>query len=158
MSYLFVAVQCGKNDAPLPPERGSSYAIMSQQNALRSNNQNVSNVISVPAQQQLTSVKRVSFHDSNVNIDSVQQQNIPSGNLPANQTIAMDIIAEDPNVSISCDEEAASEIHRPEVIYLFGFYAKRYFRISSTMQKFYWHLQRRPRDQLGSRLPVARPV
>jgi len=83
------------NDAPPPPERGSSYAVMSQQSALRSNGSTTSNL--PPTSQQPASMKRVSFHDSNANSESMLR-NVSSGtsNPPS---ISMDTIREDPNVS-----------------------------------------------------------
>lgn len=92
-----IATQNGTNDAPLPPERGSSYAVMSHQSTLRSSNPNTSNIITLTSQPQSTSVKRVSFHDSNANVECIQR-NVSSGNLSTNQAVTMDIITEDPNV------------------------------------------------------------
>ncbi|XP_025074040.1 afadin-like isoform X2 [Pogonomyrmex barbatus] len=83
------------NDAPPPPERGSSYAVMSQQSALRSNGSTTSNL--PPISQQPASMKRVSFHDSNANSESVLR-NVSSGtsNPPS---ISIDTIREDPNIN-----------------------------------------------------------
>lgn len=94
--YILTATQNASNDAPLPPERGSSYAIMSQQSTLRSNNANISNIITL-TQPQSTSIKKVSFHDSNANIESMQR-NVSSGNSNTSQVLTMDVITEDPNV------------------------------------------------------------
>lgn len=94
--YILIATHNTSNDAPLPPERGSSYAVMSQQSTLRSNNANISNIVTL-AQPQSTSVKRVSFHDSNANVESVQRS-VSSGNSSTSQVLAMDVITEDPNV------------------------------------------------------------
>lgn len=95
--FFILASQNSVNDAPPPPERGSSYAVMSQQSALRSNGSTASNL--PPASQQPASMKRVSFHDSNANSESVLR-NMSSGtsNPPS---MSMDIIREDPNVSLS---------------------------------------------------------
>lgn len=95
-----IASQNGNNDAPLPPERGSSYAVMSQQGALRSNNGNVSNIMTAAHSHQSASIKRVSFHDSNANTES-GQRNLSSGNSITIPSTNMDIIAEDPNVRFS---------------------------------------------------------
>ncbi|XP_016772689.2 putative uncharacterized protein DDB_G0282133 isoform X9 [Apis mellifera] len=103
--------QNGINDAPLPPERGSSFAVMSQQNTLRSNNANISNII-LASQPQTTSVKRVSFHDSNANVESIR--NISSGNLSTNQTMTMDAITEDPNNFINDAEILLASPKTPE--------------------------------------------
>lgn len=70
---------------------------MSQQGALRSNNANTSNILSVTHPQQSASIKRVSFHDTNANPESTQR-NFTSGNLNTTASVTMDIIAEDPNV------------------------------------------------------------
>lgn len=69
---------------------------MSQQSALRSNGSTASNLI--PTSQQPASMKRVSFHDSNANSESMLR-NMSSGtsNPPS---MSMDIIREDPNVSL----------------------------------------------------------
>jgi len=83
------------NDAPPPPERGSSYAVMSQQSALRSNGSTTSNL--PPTSQQPASMKRVSFHDSNANSESMLR-NVSSGTSNPS-SISMDTIREDPNVS-----------------------------------------------------------
>lgn len=82
------------NDAPPPPERGSSYAVMSQQSALRSNGSTASNL---PLVSQPASMKRVSFHDSNANSESMLR-NIPTGTSNS-LSMSMDTIREDPNVS-----------------------------------------------------------
>jgi len=93
--FFILASQNNVNDAPPPPERGSSYAVMSQQSALRSNGSTTSNL--PPTSQQPASMKRVSFHDSNANSESMLR-NVSSGtsNPPS---ISMDTIREDPNVS-----------------------------------------------------------
>ncbi|KAG5306546.1 AFAD protein, partial [Acromyrmex insinuator] len=83
------------NDAPPPPERGSSYAVMSQQSALRSNGSTTSNL--PPTSQQSASMKRVSFHDSNANNESMLR-NVSSG-MSNPPSISMDTIREDPNKS-----------------------------------------------------------
>lgn len=88
------ASQNSLSDAPPPPERGSSYAVMSQQSALRSNGSSTSNL---PPSSQPASMKRVSFHDSNANSESMLRS-VSSGtsNPPS---MSMDTIREDPNVS-----------------------------------------------------------
>lgn len=93
--FSILESQNSVNDAPPPPERGSSYAVMSQQSALRSNGSTASNL--PPTSQQPASMKRVSFHDSNANSESMLR-NMSSGtsNPPS---MSMDIIREDPNVS-----------------------------------------------------------
>lgn len=84
-------------EAPPPPERGSSYTVMSQQSAMRSNTSTVSNVPIGGGQPALTT-KRVSFHDPNANIEPVRNQ---GSILSSNQSsISMDTIREDPNVSL----------------------------------------------------------
>ncbi|XP_025263264.1 uncharacterized protein LOC105253569 isoform X5 [Camponotus floridanus] len=84
------------NDAPPPPERGSSYAVMSQQSALRSNGSTASNL--PPTSQQPASMKRVSFHDSNANSESMlRSMSSGTSNPPS---MSMDIIREDPNIYI----------------------------------------------------------
>lgn len=92
--FSVAAPQNSTNDAPPPPERGSSYAVMSQQSALRSNGSTASNL---PPSSQPASMKKVSFHDSNANSESILR-NVTSGtsNPPS---ITMDTIREDPNVS-----------------------------------------------------------
>ena len=92
---FIIASQNNINDAPPPPERGSSYAVMSQQSALRSNGSTTSNL--PPTSQQSASMKRVSFHDSNANSESMLR-NVSSG-MSNPPSISMDIIREDPNVS-----------------------------------------------------------
>ncbi|KMQ96158.1 afadin-like isoform x10 protein [Lasius niger] len=98
------------NDAPPPPERGSSYAVMSQQSALRSNGSTASNLI--PTSQQPASMKRVSFHDSNANSESMLR-NMSSGtsNPPS---MSMDIIREDPNNFINDAENLLASPKTPE--------------------------------------------
>ncbi|XP_011697679.1 PREDICTED: uncharacterized protein LOC105455787 isoform X2 [Wasmannia auropunctata] len=98
------------NDAPPPPERGSSYAVMSQQSALRSNGSTTSNL--PPTSQQPASMKRVSFHDSNANSESVLR-NVSSGtsNPPS---ISMDTIREDPNNFINDAENLLASPKTPE--------------------------------------------
>lgn len=103
-----IATHNTSNDAPLPPERGSSYAVMSQQSTLRSNNANISNIVTL-TQPQSTSVKRVSFHDSNANVESMQRS-VSSGNSSASQVLAMDVITEDPNVRLYIHIHIISEI------------------------------------------------
>ncbi|XP_076674496.1 adherens junction formation factor afadin isoform X4 [Andrena cerasifolii] len=107
------STQNGNNDAPLPPERGSSYAVMSQQGALRSNNANTSNILSVTHPQQSASIKRVSFHDTNANPESTQR-NFTSGNLNTTASVPMDIIAEDPNNFINDAESLLASPKTPE--------------------------------------------
>ena len=87
----FKASQNG-GDAPTPPERCSSYAVMTQQSALRSNTSATSNV---PLGQ--ATIKRVSFHDPNANIE--QPRNVSSVTSSTPSSITMDTIREDPNVS-----------------------------------------------------------
>ncbi|XP_024887930.1 afadin isoform X12 [Temnothorax curvispinosus] len=98
------------NDAPPPPERGSSYAVMSQQSALRSNGSTTSNL--PPTSQQPASMKRVSFHDSNANSESMLR-NVSSGtsNPPS---ISMDTIREDPNNFINDAENLLASPKTPE--------------------------------------------
>ncbi|XP_077268502.1 adherens junction formation factor afadin isoform X11 [Temnothorax americanus] len=98
------------NDAPPPPERGSSYAVMSQQSALRSNGSTTSNL--PPTSQQPASMKRVSFHDSNANSESMLR-NVSSGtsNPPS---ISMDTIREDPNNFINDAENLLVSPKTPE--------------------------------------------
>ncbi|XP_053594728.1 afadin isoform X2 [Microplitis demolitor] len=83
----------GGSDAPVPPERGSSYTVMSQQAGLRSSN---STTISTPIGSHQISIKRVSFHDSNANIE-----NFPKNSLSITSHISpsftMGTIKEDPN-------------------------------------------------------------
>ncbi|XP_025158931.1 uncharacterized protein LOC105186790 isoform X3 [Harpegnathos saltator] len=102
--------QNNTNDAPPPPERGSSYAVMSQQSALRSNGSTVSNL--PPSSQQPASMKKVSFHDSNANSESMLR-NVPSGtsNPPS---ITMDTIREDPNNFINDAENLLASPKTPE--------------------------------------------
>lgn len=88
--------QNGGNDAPPPPERGSSYAIMSQQNVLRSNISTASNI--PVGSLQSSSIKRVSFHDPNANVEQIPRSNT-SINPSTPSSITMDTIREDPNVS-----------------------------------------------------------
>ncbi|XP_032674390.1 uncharacterized protein LOC116845606 isoform X3 [Odontomachus brunneus] len=102
--------QNSMNDAPPPPERGSSYAAMSQQSALRSNGSTASNL--PPSSQQPGSMKKVSFHDSNANSESMLR-NVPSGtsNPPS---ITMDTIREDPNNFINDAENLLASPKTPE--------------------------------------------
>ncbi|XP_014481556.1 PREDICTED: afadin isoform X7 [Dinoponera quadriceps] len=102
--------QNSMNDAPPPPERGSSYAVMSQQSALRSNGSTASNL--PPCSQQPASMKKVSFHDSNANSESMLR-NVPSGtsNPPS---ITMDTIREDPNNFINDAENLLASPKTPE--------------------------------------------
>ncbi|XP_025990196.1 afadin isoform X10 [Solenopsis invicta] len=100
-----------QNDAaPPPPERGSSYAVMSQQSALRSNGSTTSNL--PPTSQPPASMKRVSFHDSNANSESILR-NVSSGtsNPPS---ISMDTIREDPNNFINDAENLLASPKTPE--------------------------------------------
>ncbi|KAF3422583.1 hypothetical protein E2986_06206 [Frieseomelitta varia] len=106
------STQNASNDAPLPPERGSSYAIMSQQSTLRSNNANISNIITL-TQPQSTSIKKVSFHDSNANVESMQR-NVSSGNSNTSQVSTMDVITEDPNNFINDAEILLASPKTPE--------------------------------------------
>ncbi|XP_018300950.1 uncharacterized protein cno [Mycetomoellerius zeteki] len=98
------------NDAPPPPERGSSYAVMSQQSALRSNGSTTSNL--PPTSQQSTSMKRVSFHDSNANSESMLR-NVSSG-MSNPPSISMDTIREDPNNFINDAENLLASPKTPE--------------------------------------------
>ncbi|XP_018357090.1 PREDICTED: afadin isoform X2 [Trachymyrmex septentrionalis] len=98
------------NDAPPPPERGSSYAVMSQQSALRSNGSTTSNL--PPTSQQSASMKRVSFHDSNANSESMLR-NVSSG-MSNPPSISMDIIREDPNNFINDAENLLASPKTPE--------------------------------------------
>ncbi|XP_054007820.1 afadin isoform X7 [Hylaeus anthracinus] len=106
--------QSGNNDAPLPPERGSSYAVMSQQGALRSNTVNASNMMPLTHSQQSTSIKRVSFHDSNANAAESMQRNVSTGNLSTPPSTTMDIISEDPNNFINDAESLLASPKTPE--------------------------------------------
>ncbi|XP_011311606.1 afadin isoform X2 [Fopius arisanus] len=90
-------------EAPPPPERGSSYAVMSQQSALRSNTSSASN----PGQ---TAMKRVSFHDPNANIE----RNTGSGNSNPTSLSGMDTIREDPNNFINDAEILLASPKTPE--------------------------------------------
>lgn len=101
--------QNSTNDAPPPPERGSSYAVMSQQSALRSNGSTASNL---PPSSQPASMKKVSFHDSNANSESILR-NVTSGtsNPPS---ITMDTIREDPNNFINDAENLLASPKTPE--------------------------------------------
>lgn len=101
MFPFVAALQNNANDAPPPPERGSSYAVMSQQSALRSNSSIASNL--PPASQQPASLKRVSFHDSNANSESTMR-NVPPAT-PNPPSFSMNTIREDPNVSRFCDAD-----------------------------------------------------
>ncbi|XP_050454599.1 afadin isoform X3 [Cataglyphis hispanica] len=98
------------NDAPPPPERGSSYAVMSQQSALRSNGSTASNL--PPTSQQPASMKRVSFHDSNANSESMLR-NMSSGSSNPS-SMSMDIIREDPNNFINDAENLLASPKTPE--------------------------------------------
>ncbi|XP_018047777.1 PREDICTED: afadin isoform X3 [Atta colombica] len=98
------------NDAPPPPERGSSYAIMSQQSALRSNGSTTSNL--PHTSQQSASIKRVSFHDSNTNNESMLR-NVSSG-MSNPPSISMDTIREDPNNFINDAENLLASPKTPE--------------------------------------------
>ncbi|XP_018360252.1 PREDICTED: uncharacterized protein LOC108759361 isoform X7 [Trachymyrmex cornetzi] len=98
------------NDAPPPPERGSSYAVMSQQSALRSNGSTTSNL--PPTSQQSASMKRVSFHDSNANSESMVR-NVSSG-MSNPPLISMDTIREDPNNFINDAENLLASAKTPE--------------------------------------------
>lgn len=93
--FFCIALQNGNTDAPPPPERGSSYAVMSQQSALRSNSSTSSNIALTP----LTSstIKRVSFHDPNANSETTPRNLMP-GNLNTSSSMGMVTIREDPNV------------------------------------------------------------
>ncbi|XP_033229120.1 afadin-like [Belonocnema kinseyi] len=86
--------QNGANEAPPPPERGSSYAVMSQQSALRSNTSTTSNT---PIGSHQTTTKRVSFHDPNENTETTTRNTTGT---TSNSSITMDTIREDPNVSL----------------------------------------------------------
>ncbi|KAJ8680884.1 hypothetical protein QAD02_016671 [Eretmocerus hayati] len=98
-------------EAPPPPERGSSYAVMSQQSALRSNTSTTSNSLVGP--QSATMTKRVSFHDPNANTESPSRNNISnSSNLPS--SITMDTIREDPNNFINDAEMLLASPKTPE--------------------------------------------
>ncbi|KAL6430965.1 hypothetical protein ACFW04_007026 [Cataglyphis niger] len=98
------------NDAPPPPERGSSYAVMSQQSALRSNGSTASNL--PPTSQQPASMKRVSFHDSNANSESMLR-NMSSGSSNPS-SMSMDIIREDPNNFINDAQNLLASPKTPE--------------------------------------------
>ncbi|XP_070526317.1 afadin isoform X7 [Cardiocondyla obscurior] len=98
------------NDAPPPPERGSSYAVMSQQSALRSNGSTTSNL--PPTSQQPGSMKRVSFHDSNANSESMLRNVSSSTSNPP--SISMDTIREDPNNFINDAENLLASPKTPE--------------------------------------------
>ncbi|XP_043254432.1 afadin isoform X8 [Colletes gigas] len=108
------STQNGNSDAPLPPERGSSYAVMSQQGALRPNSVNASNMMPLAHPQQPTSIKRVSFHDSNANPAEAMQRNVSTGNLSTPPSTTMDIIAEDPNNFINDAENLLASPKTPE--------------------------------------------
>lgn len=108
--------QNGNNDAPLPPERGSSFAVMSQQGVLRSNNAASSNTVTLTSPQS-TTIKRVSFHDSNANVNiesGMVQRNLSSGNLATIPSTAMDVITEDPNIFINDAEMLLASPKTPE--------------------------------------------
>ncbi|XP_028049950.1 uncharacterized protein LOC105834788 isoform X3 [Monomorium pharaonis] len=110
-SNVSMPSQNNVNDtAPPPPERGSSYAVMSQQSALRSNGSTTSNL--PPTSQQSASMKRVSFHDSNANSESILR-NVSSGtsNPPS---ISMDTIREDPNNFINDAENLLASPKTPD--------------------------------------------
>ncbi|XP_076626510.1 adherens junction formation factor afadin isoform X9 [Colletes latitarsis] len=109
-----ISTQNGNSDAPLPPERGSSYAVMSQQGALRTNSVNASNMMPLAHPQQSTSIKRVSFHDSNANPAEAMQRNVSTGNLSTPPSTTMDIIAEDPNNFINDAENLLASPKTPE--------------------------------------------
>ncbi|RLU18378.1 hypothetical protein DMN91_008735 [Ooceraea biroi] len=98
------------NDAPPPPERGSSYAVMSQQSALRSNGSTASNL--PPSFQQPASMKRVSFHDSNANSEPLLR-NVQSGTSNPS-SMSMDTIREDPNNFINDAETLLASPKTPE--------------------------------------------
>ncbi|EGI65288.1 Afadin [Acromyrmex echinatior] len=101
------------NDAPPPPERGSSYAVMSQQSALRSNGSTTSNL--PPTSQQSASMKRVSFHDSNANNESMLR-NVSSG-MSTPPSISMDTIREDPNISGKISGLITLSDNQPDIRY-----------------------------------------
>ncbi|KYM94500.1 Afadin [Cyphomyrmex costatus] len=98
------------NDAPPPPERGSSYAVMSQQSALRSNGSTTSNL--PPTSQQLTSIKRVSFHDASANSESMLRNVSSATSNPP--SISMDTIREDPNNFINDAENLLASPKTPD--------------------------------------------
>ncbi|XP_029161614.1 afadin isoform X9 [Nylanderia fulva] len=100
------------NDAPPPPERGSSYAVMSQQSALRSNGSTTSNLLPVSSQQP-ASMKRVSFHDSNANSESMLR-NMSSSGTSNPPSMSMDIIREDPNNFINDAENLLASPKTPD--------------------------------------------
>ncbi|XP_043275722.1 uncharacterized protein cno isoform X2 [Venturia canescens] len=102
--------QNGSNDAPPPPERGSSYAVMSQQSALRSNTSTTSNV---PLGSHPTAtIKRVSFHDPNANIEPPRNVSSVTSSTPS--SITMDTIREDPNNFINDAENLLASPNTPE--------------------------------------------
>ncbi|KAK2577436.1 hypothetical protein KPH14_003543 [Odynerus spinipes] len=105
------SLQNGNSDAPPPPERGSSYAVMSQQSALRSNSSTSSNI----ALTSLTSstIKRVSFHDPNANTETTPR-NVMSGNLNTSSSMSMVTIREDPNNFINDAENLLASPKSPE--------------------------------------------
>ncbi|XP_047366031.1 afadin isoform X1 [Vespa velutina] len=105
------SLQNGNTDAPPPPERGSSYAVMSQQSALRSNSSTSSNIALTP----LTSstIKRVSFHDPNANNETTPR-NVISGNLNTSSSMGMVTIREDPNNFINDAENLLASPKSPE--------------------------------------------
>ncbi|XP_044596126.1 afadin isoform X3 [Cotesia glomerata] len=80
------------NEAPVPPERGSSYTVMSQQNVLRSSN---AATISSSIGSHQASIKRVSFHDSNANIENFSKNSIISN---LSSPYSMGTIKEDSNI------------------------------------------------------------
>ncbi|XP_063972659.1 afadin isoform X9 [Diachasmimorpha longicaudata] len=94
-------------EAPPPPERGSSYAVMSQQSAMRSNTSSASNV---PIGQPVVTTKRVSFHDPNANIET---RNTGITSNPSSMT-GMDTIREDPNNFINDAEILLASPKTPE--------------------------------------------
>lgn len=112
-------------NAPPPPERGSSFAIMSHQQALRSN-LSTSSQMSVPNQNSNTlgmKDKRVSFHDNDLTPLSV------SSNIEK-QDSEMVMIREDPDVSIAETEFIFMRLLQREcliLMFLFfsGLYPKR---------------------------------
>nr|XP_012220775.1 PREDICTED: afadin isoform X9 [Linepithema humile] len=109
-SNVPMPLQHNINDAPPPPERGSSYAVMSQQNALRSNSSIASNL--PPASQQPPSLKRVSFHDSNANSEPTLR-NVSSAT-PNPPSFSMNTIREDPNNFINDAENLLASPKTPE--------------------------------------------
>ncbi|XP_066594472.1 uncharacterized protein cno isoform X2 [Prorops nasuta] len=108
-----VPPESGNNDAPPPPERGSSYAVMSQQSALRSNSSTVSNT-PVGGSLQSSTIKRVSFHDPNANIETNQRTGPTTNSSLTPSSTSMDTIREDPNNFINDAENMLASPKTPE--------------------------------------------